>query len=310
MNTKQRELTMLRITTFVCLGFGILGLVASFVTHAKSMLLDGLYSLIQSIFILGSGRVVNLVFKEDDEQFPFGYGAFEPFYLIVRSMVLLSMILFVGATALHSLFSGGYAVSLSLAFPVSLLSFFVCFWVWRSLARQAKLLASPVLRAESKAWMLDTLLSAASVLALVAIYLVRSSKISFLANYIDPFLTLIFLCCLSPTLLFDLIQYTKELLGAAPSVSITEDLQRIANRYVHRYDFLRSEVFASKQGRSLSVLIYIYLKEERPLRQLDAIRLEMVKDLLTYSSWCEADIIFTVDDRWIAAGTLTISQQA
>lgn len=283
----------------VCLGFGVLGLVVSIVANSNSMLLDGLYSLIQSMFIIGSGRVVTLLFKEDDERFPFGYGAFEPFFLVLRSLVLLTMVLTIGSMAALAMTRGGYTISVSIAFPVSLFSLVVCFVVWLALARKAKKLSSPTLRSESKAWLLDTLLSLASVIAIGMIEVVRQTRFAYLSSYIDPALTVLFLACLSPVLVKDLIVYSRELLGAAPTNSVQNSLEKIANRFVRTHGFRKAEVYALKRGRTLMVVIYVYLAKEQPVKQLDAIRLQMVKAMYSYSNFCDTDIVFTLDDRWV-----------
>lgn len=299
MSNKKQELLLLRVTTIVCLGFGILGLVVSIVANSNSMLLDGLYSLIQSMFIIGSGRVVTLLFKEDDDRFPFGYGAFEPFFLVLRSLVLLTMVVTIGTMAGIAMTRGGYAITFSIAFPVSVFSLVVCFVVWLALANKAKKLSSPTLRSESKAWLLDTLLSLASVLAIGMVGLIKQTRFAFLSNYIDPALTVLFLAFLSPVLIKDLVIYSRELLGAAPTISVQATLEKITNRFVKKYAFRKAEVYALKRGRSLMVVIYVYLSEERPVKQLDAIRLEMIKAMYTYSNFCDTDIVFTLDDRWV-----------
>lgn len=310
MSTKKQELQILRLTTLVCLGFGVLGLLASVWASSNSLLIDGLYSMIQSLFIIGSGKVVLLLFKKDDDRFPFGYGSFEPFFLTLRSLVLLTMMLVIGSNAAKSLAHGGYIISVSIALPVSALSLVVCFIIWMLLKTKARTLSSPLLRSESKAWMLDTLLSLASVIAILLVMLFSKGRLSSVSSYIDPALTLLFLLFLSPSLVKDIIQYSAELLGAAPSAQVQQALEKIVTRFVRSHHFLSSEVFASKRGRSLHVVIYIYLGEEHPLLELDAIRLEMTKALLSYCSWCDADIIFTVDDRWMDASSFLKLQKA
>ncbi len=310
MRTQSREIIILRFTTLVCLFFGILGVAVSPLAHSRSLLLDGLYSLIQSLFILGSGKVVKLLFTKDNDEFPFGYAAFEPFFLVVRSLTLLLMVSLLGVSALFSLFSGGYTIAVDIAFPLSCLSFVVCTLVTLILGREAVKLNSPVLKAESRAWLLDTLLSMASMAAMLLAFLARMHRLTMLERCVDPALTLVFLVFMVPMLARDLLQYSKELLQAAPASSIQTALEKITYKFVRRYDFLKAEVFAAKQGRSLNVLVYVYLKKERPLLQLDAIRLEMVKALHSYSSWCEADIIFTLDDRWVDYTDASSLQQA
>jgi predicted Co/Zn/Cd cation transporter (cation efflux family) len=310
MRIKTREISMLRFTTVVCLLFGLLGVVASQLASSRSLLLDGLYSLIQSLFILGSGQVVTLLFKRDNDKFPFGFAAFEPFFLVLRSITLLVMVLAIGSSAFLSLFTGGYEISVNITLPISALSLVVCAAVYTILKREANRVKSPVLRAESKAWLLDTLLSLASLSAMLIAYIASRFSLTLLMRYIDPVLTLGFLVCMIPLLGKDLVQYSKELLGAAPASSTQAALERIAYKFVRKYDFLKAEVFASKQGRSLNILMYIYLKEERSVLQLDSIRLEILKALYSYSNWCEADIIFTLDDRWVDYTALPSLQQA
>ena len=299
MSNKQKELTALRVTTLICLSFGVLGIVISIIANANSMLLDGLYSMIQSLFILGSMRIVSRLFKEgDDKRFPFGCGAFEPFFLVLRSFALLSMVFTIACISTLAMFRGGYTIEHGTALTVSAISLVVCALVWIALAHLAKKLKSPTLRSESKAWFLDTALSLASVLAIASIFLINQTSYAYLAVYIDPALTLLFLFCLSPMLIKDIVHYSRQLLGAAPSKSIQTDLEKIVGRFVRTHGFRSSEVYASARGRSLMIVIHIYLWREQSVSELDTIRLKMVQALHTYSRFCDVDIVFTLDGRW------------
>lgn len=299
MSNKQTELLLLRVTTAVCLGFGILSVVASRKANSNSMLFDGLYSLIQSLFILGSGRIVNLLFRKENRKFQFGYSAFEPFFIAIRSTVMLLMTFAIAVGAVHALFTGGYTIDVGIAFRISLLSLVVCVIVYAVLAIQAKSLLSPVLRVEARSWLIDSAISLASVLAMVLIHFANKAGHAQLALYIDPIVTIFFIVGLSPMLLRQLLQSSRELLGAAPSSTVQKDLEQLAKRHVKMEGFKKSSVFAIKQGRSLSVTLYFYLHEERGLRELDAIRKRILLDLRTYSSWCEADVVFTLDPSWV-----------
>jgi len=100
-------------------------------------------------------------------------------------------------------------------------------------------------------------------------------------------------------LVSQLLQSSRELLGAAPASSIQKDLEHIAKKHVKREGFKKSKLFAVQQGRSLSVTLYFYLEQERSLRELDALRAKILQDLRTYSSWVEADVVFTIDPSWV-----------
>ena len=299
MSNKNTELILLRATNVVCLAFGILSIVASRFTSSKSLLMDGMYSLIQSLFILVSGRIVTLLFKKDNAHYQFGYRAFEPFFIAIRSMVMLIMIFAIGGGAILSLCTGGHVIEVSIALKVSVISLVGCVAVWALLSHQAKRLQSPVLKMESRSWFIDSVISLAAVLAMVLIHFFTKAGNTTASAYIDPAMTLLFTLGLSPMLFHSLLKSSKELLGAAPPQSVQKKLEQIVKSYVKKENFLKSEVFANQQGRSLSVTIYIYLKEERRISEIDAIRTDMLHKLRSYSSWCETDIIFTIDDSWV-----------
>ena len=80
---------------------------------------------------------------------------------------------------------------------------------------------------------------------------------------------------------------------------LQKDLEQIAKKHVKHEGFRKSKLFAIQQGRGLSVTLYFYLKEERSLRELDALRAKILQDLRSYSSWCEADVVFTLDASWV-----------
>ncbi len=299
MSNKKTELLLLRVTTAVCLAFGIVSVVASFQANSNSMLFDGLYSLIQSVFILGSGWIVSLLFRKENRKFQFGYSAFEPFFIAIRSSVMLLMTFSIAASALRAILTGGYTIDVDIALHINLLSLVVCLIVYAVLAIQATRLKSPMLRVEARSWLIDSVISLAAVLAMVLIYFANKRGYAKLALYIDPIVTIFFIVGLAPMLVRQLLQSSRELLGAAPASSVQKDIEHIAKRHVKREGFRKSNLFAIQHGRSLSVTLYFFLKEERSLRELDAIRANILLDLRTYSSWVEADVVFTLDPSWV-----------
>jgi predicted Co/Zn/Cd cation transporter (cation efflux family) len=299
MSNKKTELLLLRVTTAVCLAFGIVSVVASFQANSNSMLFDGLYSLIQSMFILGSGWIVSLLFRKENREFQFGYGAFEPFFIAIRSTVMLLMTFSIAASAFRAILTGGYTIDVSIAFKVNMISLVLCVIVYGVLVVQAKRLKSPMLRVEARSWLIDSAISFAAVLAMLLIFYANKKGYTKLARYIDPIVTIFFIVGLAPMLVKQLLQSSRELLGAAPSSSIQKDLEHIARRHVKREGFRKSSIFAIQHGRSLSVTLYFYLKEERSLLELDALRTNILQDLRTYSSWLEADVVFTLDPSWV-----------
>lgn len=295
----QKELRIIRGTTIVCFTFGVLGVMFAVMADSKSMLLDGLYSFIQSIFILTSGFVLKLVGKKDDENYQFGYGAFEPFFIAVRTIVLVGMNIVLGFNAIKSLFSGGYRVEANLGMIFTGLSIVGCSIVWCILYRNAKKLSSPMLKAEARSWINDTLLSVAVLLSFFIMWLLDRTGHSNIANYIDPIITILFVISLSFPLLKQLFQSTKELLNAAPPEEIQDNLDAIIEKYVKQYDFRSYMIYSNKQGRVVYSTIHIFLKNEMPVSTLDRIRKEIMMDIIDSWAYSDTDIVFSLDPSWV-----------
>ncbi len=295
----QKELRIIRATTIVCFSFGVLGVIFAVLADSKSMLLDGMYSFIQSIFILTSGFVLKLIGKRDDENYQFGYGAFEPFFIVVRTLVLLSMNIVLGFNAVTSLFTGGYRVEANLGMIFTLLSIFGCSIVWSILHQNAKKLGSPMLKAEARSWINDTLLSVAVLLSFSLMYLLDKAGRGDIANYIDPLITILFVLSLSIPLIRQLVSSVRELLTAAPPEEIQDALDSLIEKYVRKYRFRSYMIYSYKQGRVVSATIHIFLKEERPLSELDRIRKEILMEIKGAWTYSDTDIVFTLDPSWI-----------
>ena len=295
----KKEIVYIRAVTLICFLFGVLGIAAALITGSSSMLFDGMYSMVQSVFILLSGFVVRLIGRKDDEYYQFGYGAFEPFYIMLRTVVLLTMNAILSRGAILSLLSGGRRVEATIALAFTAISIVGCLPVYIFLRHQAKVLNSPVLRAESRSWLNDTLISVSVLISFAVMALLDKAGRSDIAMLIDPIITIIFALSLLPPLLKQLINSAKDLLEAAPPKEVQERLDEIVSEYSSRYGFKDYEIYSSKHGRTVSATIHVILREDLSVRTIDGIRKAMLKDIIKAWQWSDTDIVFTVDPSWM-----------
>ena len=68
---------------------------------------------------------------------------------------------------------------------------------------------------------------------------------------------------------------------------------------VEKHGFSGFKIYSVQRGRTLYILIHVYLAEERKIRELDKIRKEMICAIRKYNSFSDTDIIFTIDTTWI-----------
>lgn len=295
----QKELKYIRIVTLICFSFGVLGIISAIAADSTSMMFDGMYSFIQSFFILLSGYVVKLISRSDNDKYQFGYGAFEPFFIVIRTMCLMFMNLVLIYGSVMDLLSGGYKVNAPIAISVTAFSAVVCFFVWLFLVKKGKVLSSPLLKAEAKSWLNDTLLSIAVLVSFFIMDILEKTGHSNIANYVDPLITIMFIVVLIPGLAKEILDSTRELLGIAPPPEVQEKLEVIIEKYVATYDFDDYEIYSQKQGRTVTSIIHIRIKKETPVMFLDKVRKEILKEIKKEWSFSDTDIVFTLNTDWV-----------
>lgn len=298
MNNKK-ELQIIGAVTVICFLFGVFGVAFAIKSESSSMLLDGLYSLIQSIFIFLSGYVVKLVGRKDNESYQFGYGAFEPFFIIIRTLVLIGLNLILGYNAVKNIIGGGYRVNSSMALSFTAVSAAVCFVVAFALSSYSEKLASPILKAEARSWINDALLSVAVLISFTVMKLLDCFGLEGVAFYIDPAITLMFVFTLVPGLIRILVSSTRELLTAAPPETVQEKLDQILSFYQRRFGFSDYYTYSAKHGRTLTFTIYIKLSEDLGVKELDSYRKEILKAIQKEWPYTDSDIVFTIDTSWM-----------
>lgn len=296
---KSKELIYIKAVNLICFLFGVLGIVLALIADSSSMLFDGMYSFIQSIFILLSGFVVRLLGRKDDEYFHFGYSAFEPFYIMLRTISLFAMNAALGYNALKSILTGGYLVKASIVLFFTAFSAVVCSFVCAFLYKKAKELNSPLLRTEARSWLNDTLLSVAVLASFSVMAVLERLGIDGVMRYIDPVVTLLFVIFLVPGVVQQLWQAVKDLLDAAPPAEVQERLESIVSGFSKEHDFKDWSIYSSKHGRVISSMIYVVLAHDTMLHQVDALRTAMLKAIHESWSWSDTDIVFCLDSSWM-----------
>lgn len=294
----EKEIKIIRGTTIVCFLFGVLGVAFAILAGSKSMMLDGLYSLSQSLFILLSSFIVSLIGRKEDEKYNFGYTAFEPFFIIIRTVMLLVLNLSLAWSSVLSIIDGGYRVEASYGLVFTALSIFGCSIVYVVLIKGARKFKSPILKAEGRSWINDALLSVAVLLSFLLMYIFDKIGLAYIASYIDPSLTIIFVLTLLPVLFKQMLSSLSQLLGRSPSKDVKEKMSQIIKKYSKEYSISSFKIYSISQGRSISSVIHVTVKEDIGIRRADEARGLILKDIVSLFRWADTDIVFTLDPSW------------
>lgn len=299
-NSIKKEIAILKLSTIVNVSFALAGFGFALWSRSQSVFFDALYSFTASFFTLISARVVRLVLKEDDRHYQFGYGAFEPLFIIIRSLFIICIDLSLAYQAIRGIINGGNYIDLNAASFYTIASIIVCCVVAALLNRWARKLDSPVLRAEARSWLTDTLISASVFAAFIAMRLLERTQAAWFVPYVDPLITLVFICCVLPQFVQQLLYNMRELLTAAPPSDIQAELDAVIAPFIEREQFAGFKNYSAKRGRTLYIVTHVYLKTDRKVKELDQIRKQMVKAVKNYNSFSDVDIVFTLDPSWIS----------
>ena len=292
---KSKELVYIKAVTAICFSFGVLGIVLALLARSSSMLFDGMYSFIQSMFILLSGAVVRLIGREDDERFHFGYSAFEPFYIMLRTLSLIIMDTVLLINAVKAIAKGGYEVEASIVLAFTAFSVVVCAIVCAVLYRKADEMGSPTLRTEARSWLNDTLLSVAVLVSFMIMAILKKCGVTAAAMYIDPAVTLLFAVFLLPGVVKQMLHAIGDLLDAAPAAEDQERLERIVSEFGKEHGFRDWNIYSARHGRVISSMIYIIPEKDMTVSEADVLRKALLKRIHTAWSWSDTDIVFSMD---------------
>ncbi len=299
------ETFLIKFVTVINLMFAVGGFYFAMISRSQSVLFDSVYSFTSSFFMLMSLYVVRLIKKGEDENYHFGYGSFEPLFIVIQTMFILTMNFVLAYFAVRTLLSGGAHIGVNAASTYTAISVIVCALVYVVLKRASKKYASPVLSAEAKSWLNDTMLSIAVLTAFLGIIFLSGTPLSFIVPYIDSGMTLLFILFLVPQFIRQLWTNILELLTSAPSVDIQKQLDAVIEPFIEKHNLAGFNAYSTKRGRTLYVVVHVYLNENRTVKTIDRIRKEMIRAIRKYWHYSDIDIVFTFDTTWIPLSSMS-----
>lgn len=299
------EISLIKFVTVINLMFAVGGFYFAMISRSQSVLFDSIYSFTSSFFMLMSLYVVKLIKKGEDENYHFGYGSFEPLFIVIQTMFILTMNFVLAYFAVKTLLSGGAHIGIDSATIYTSISVVVCTFVYIILKSASKKHHSPVLSAEAKSWLNDTMLSIAVLIAFFGIIFLPETRFAFIVPYIDSGMTLVFILFLVPQFIRQLWENILELLTSAPSVDIQQKLDAVIAPFIEEYNLAGFNAYSTKRGRTLHVIAHVYLNKNKTVKTIDKIRKEMIRAIRKYWNYSEIDIVFTYDTTWIPLSSMS-----
>ena len=291
----------LKIAASGNLSMALLGVGFAVITESRAILLDGLFDLTYFIAALFTFKVAQLVHREDDDRFPYGYAYFEPLMNGIKGMLVLGISIMAFADAIAAIMSGGRTIEAGLAILYALLATAGCVIFAMVIRKGARKVNSPLLATDAYNWLVNAAISACVLFAFGSILLLRDSDWAFLIPYVDPIVvvTVILITLSIPVKMA--WQAMMELLNRAPPESVSEHVRNIIEECTAQLPVSELFVRVLHPGRTRMVLVHVVLPDSfrvESLAMLDDVREHCQMRLREAHLETILDMVFTSDRAW------------
>jgi len=276
------------------------GITAAYLSHSDALLVDGLYSGVNFIAAIVAARVGMAVLRPPDQRYPFGYDAHESLYVTFRSLLLIGILTYAVFSAVAKIITyatGGQVPELVFG-PILVyiaLMMIICFglggWHYYNLRRLG--MRSEILRVESKAAILDGVISAGAGGGILAISLLRGTALEILVPIADSIIVLMLTTFIARQPVEMFLSALREVAGEAADPSIVEQVRTCTQTLLQDRLYTVTEVTVTKMGRNFFVVPY--LKPQAPVsaEALDALRDELKDACYNLLGEAKFEIIIT-----------------
>ncbi|MGF1697813.1 cation diffusion facilitator family transporter [Vibrio lamellibrachiae] len=277
--TNQNEKQVLSFSALLALAFALGGLTLGWFVGSLVIMFDGVYSLVSLLLTLLSLAASRYIQSPSKATFPLGKAILEPVVISIKAITILIIVGYSVYSAGLAMLSGGREVDTSIATAFGVINVLGCGYAWWYIANKSKRFSSGLIKAESKQWQMDTLLSVAVTLGFVTAWLITLTELSHYAVYADPMMMLLmsFYFIKVP---FDMLKDAmKELLTMAPNQDICstvdDDVCAVDKEMKQDLDIELAAV--TKVGNELRVSVDVHSHSD----QINTNELEKTRHALT-----------------------------
>lgn len=260
MITEKKEKQILMLSFLSGLLFAIVEFIFAIYSHSQSALTDAVYDASELVFIALLLFLTPLFHKPVSEKHPYGYFQVESIFVIIKSVMMLSVTMGVSAEVLDSALSGGNIVNNAQVsiFQCCLgVASIVIFLIMKRLNRN---LSSPTIEAELLGWKLDIVYSMGMALAfLVSLYL-KKTPLGFISPYFDQIVAVVVMVFMLPESIKVLWRAVKDVFLFSPNKVYMEEVKSICNPILDEHNFHPVFFDITKTGRHLWIAVYFRIE--------------------------------------------------
>lgn len=301
------ERKALLVSVVSSLVIGVCGVALAHLSKSEAILLDGLFNLTYFVTGLFTLRVAKMLYRPDNERFPYGYGYFEPLINGIKGALVLGVTLAAAISAVRALAGGGRAVDAGPAVIYGVVAATAGFSVCGYLVHMTRKHHSPMLRADAKNWFLNGIISFAVLLAFIGVWIINDTRFSELAPYVDPVVVLLVVVISIAIPAREAWTALMQLVNRAPSPDVVHRIESNVKEAMKDLKLPEHQtvIRVLNPGRMRLVMIHIILPADytASIQQLDTIREKITEPLCQDYRLTLVDTVFTADHDYAGPWT-------
>ena len=294
------EQTTLKFSIALTVVLGLVGVGSGLATGSQAIIFDGMYSFVDVVPTIVSLVVVRLIAQGSSHRFQYGYWHLEPLVAVLRDSILVVACIYAAVGAVNNLASGGSDVSYGMAAvwtgALSIIGIAMTVYLWR----RAKALQSPMLRIDSRSWLVSACLSLALVIGFGIALGLHGTRFAGWVPYLDASALLVISLAMLPVPLIGLWRSLSDVLQVAPD-ELDAQVQAVMTSIVSERTFVDYSSYVAKVGRARFVEIHVLVPADSHIdtAAADSIRRDIAKRLNAVwpNFWLTVD--FTADRAWL-----------
>ncbi len=257
-------------------------------------MLDGAFNLITAIMVLFAMRITKLLTRPESTKRPAGYVALEPLYILAKGLILLVLTLFVMASNVIILMSGGNELKLGAITIYVGIAVIGNFIVWFLIHSKQKGTPSPLLAVEKQNWLVNALISTGIGVSFLIVLIFKDGALKPLVPYVDQAVVILVGLISLPVPLKAIRNGLRELLLISPDESIQAKANKIITATLDEKELKEWKLYVLKTGRKYWFSVFADpLSDTIDAEFGDQLKNKLTPELEKEFDFCNVDIILT-----------------
>lgn len=260
---EKKEQRILTTSLFMGLFFVLAEMLYAIYSHSQSTLMDALYDASESFFIILTIFITPLFYQPISEKRPYGFYQVESFFVIAKSIMMLSVSFSMLTSVIEKMTLGGNLINQSQVSLFQLILGILSLLFYGYLKWMGQKIDAPTIKAELMGWKLDIYYSFGMSFSFFMASLLNRTAFAFISPYFDQIMTIIVMVLMLPEMIHLMIDTIKDIFLFSPDQTIVDEIKNISNDILKDSHFKATFYEVARTGRHFWVSIYYHCTQEK-----------------------------------------------